>query len=220
MTNRPLARVCVAAALVAVGSLLGGGMVWAKGAGSPISACVEPRTGYLVYGRSCGGQTIAWDQEGPPGPAGQAGQAGVEGAPGQPGPAGPAGPAGQRGKAAPAGKPNVKLVGLLTLEQSLMIKTLIRLAKLDKKVDKRMDTLQKALASTDKDIAALETHSSSMRKRLLITCYLAWTAAKWAAVAENPSASDKIGGFKENCFSMTAHAKFFEALLDQASTGH
>ena len=48
----------LAAALVAVGALSGGGLVWARGSATEISACVEPRTGYLVYGHSCGGATI------------------------------------------------------------------------------------------------------------------------------------------------------------------
>ena len=69
----------LAAALVAVGALSGGGLVWARGTAAEISACVEPRTGYLVYGRSCGGASIAWSQEGPVGPQGPAGPQGAAG---------------------------------------------------------------------------------------------------------------------------------------------
>ena len=72
----------LAAALVFVGALSGGGLVWARGTAAEISACVEPRTGYLVYGRSCGGASIAWSQEGPVGPQGPAGQQGATGPPG------------------------------------------------------------------------------------------------------------------------------------------
>ena len=69
----------LAVALVAVGALSGGGLVWARGSATEISACVEPRTGYLVYGHSCGGSTIVWSQEGPAGPAGPAGPQGAAG---------------------------------------------------------------------------------------------------------------------------------------------
>ena len=78
----------LAAGLVAIGALSGGGLVWAHGNATEISACVEPRTGYLVYGRSCGGANITWSQQGPAGPAGQAGPAGPQGAPGPKGAAG------------------------------------------------------------------------------------------------------------------------------------
>ena len=69
----------LAAALVALGALSGGGIVWARGAATEIKACVEPRTGYLVYGQSCGGASIVWSQEGPAGPAGPAGPQGAPG---------------------------------------------------------------------------------------------------------------------------------------------
>ena len=69
----------LAAALVALGALSGGGIVWARGVATEIRACVEPRTGYLVYGQSCGGASIVWSQEGPAGPAGAAGPQGVPG---------------------------------------------------------------------------------------------------------------------------------------------
>jgi hypothetical protein len=78
----------LAAGLVAIGALSGGGLVWAHGNATDISACVEPRTGYLVYGRSCGGANITWSQQGPAGPVGQAGPAGPQGAPGPKGAAG------------------------------------------------------------------------------------------------------------------------------------
>jgi hypothetical protein len=72
--------------LVAFGALAGGGIVWARGSAEPINACVEPRTGYLKLGGSCGGgQQLTWNVEGPAGPKGD------------PGPAGPAGPAGPKG---------------------------------------------------------------------------------------------------------------------------
>ena len=72
--------------LLALGALAGGGVVWARGTASAINACVEPRTGYLKLGTSCGGgQQLTWNAEGPAGPKGD------------PGPAGPAGPAGPKG---------------------------------------------------------------------------------------------------------------------------
>ena len=55
----------LAAGLVAIGALSGGGLVWAHGNATEISACVEPRTGYLVYGRSCGGEQHRVEPAGP-----------------------------------------------------------------------------------------------------------------------------------------------------------
>ena len=75
-------------AAVATGALLGGGVVWARGSAGEISACVEPRTGYLVYGRSCGGQQVTWSTEGPKGDKGDPGPKGDPGAKGEPGPKG------------------------------------------------------------------------------------------------------------------------------------
>jgi hypothetical protein len=70
----------VAALLVALSALAGGGLVWAQGSASDLSACVEPRTGYLVYGRACGGETLTWSRQGPQGEAGPAGPKGDPGA--------------------------------------------------------------------------------------------------------------------------------------------
>jgi hypothetical protein len=136
--------------LVALGALVGGGIVWAQGNQSQITACVEPRTNYLKFGSSCGGQQLTWNIEGPQGPKGDSGPAGAQGVQGpaglqgQPGKRGPAGPAGRKG---PKGDPNVlrvrvtggdqpkKLTGLLTLETQLLLKIVIRLSKIEKKLD-------------------------------------------------------------------------------------
>ena len=84
-------RVALSVALVALGALLAGGVVWAQ-TPSEITACVEPRTGYLRIGGSCaGGQTLAWNQQGPKGDAGAAGPKGDAGPRGEAGPAGPKG---------------------------------------------------------------------------------------------------------------------------------
>jgi prepilin-type processing-associated H-X9-DG protein len=78
-------RLAVALSLVALGSLLGGSTLWARQA-AEITACVERASGYLKVGGSCGsGETLTWNQQGPPGPKGDTG------------PAGPQGPAGPRG---------------------------------------------------------------------------------------------------------------------------
>ena len=61
--------------LLALGALAGGGVVWARGTASAINACVEPRTGYLKLGTSCGGgQQLTWNAEGPAGPKGDPGK--------------------------------------------------------------------------------------------------------------------------------------------------
>jgi hypothetical protein len=75
-------RALVAVSLVVLGALVGGGMVWAHGSASQITACVEPRTNYLKLGDSCGGQQLTWNTEGPAGPKGDAGPAGPKGDPG------------------------------------------------------------------------------------------------------------------------------------------
>jgi hypothetical protein len=79
MSRRLRRTLPLAAGLVAIGALSGGGLVWAHGSATEISACVEPRTGYLVYGRSCGGANLTWSQEGPAGPAGPTGPKGAAG---------------------------------------------------------------------------------------------------------------------------------------------
>jgi hypothetical protein len=78
-SSRLLLKLVLAAVLVAVGSLIGGGLVWARVTASEISACIEPRTGYLVYERSCGGATLTWSQQGPAGAQGQPGPQGPKG---------------------------------------------------------------------------------------------------------------------------------------------
>jgi hypothetical protein len=54
MTTRPPA----ALSLVVLGALVEGGIVWARGDASQITACVEPRTNYLKLGDSCCGQQL------------------------------------------------------------------------------------------------------------------------------------------------------------------
>jgi hypothetical protein len=75
MSSKALAAV----SLVVLGTLVGGGIVWARGNASQITACVEPRTNYLKLGDSCGGQQLTWNTEGPAGPKGDAGPAGPKG---------------------------------------------------------------------------------------------------------------------------------------------
>ena len=89
--RKPFRKSLVALLLVAVGAFAGGGIVWARGSASQISACVEPRTNYLKLGDSCGGQQLTWNTEGPAGPKGDPGPAGPQGAPGPAGPPGPGG---------------------------------------------------------------------------------------------------------------------------------
>jgi hypothetical protein len=104
MRTRTKALLCLSGA-VTVGALLGGGVVWARGTASEISACVEPRTGYLVYGRSCGGQQVTWNTVGPVGPKGDKGDPGAKGDAGPKGEPGPKGSPGLR--AAPPSKAEI-----------------------------------------------------------------------------------------------------------------
>ena len=69
---RIFSKAPAALCLVVFGALIGGGIVWARGNQSQISACVEPRTNYLKFGSSCGGQQLTWNTEGPQGPKGDA----------------------------------------------------------------------------------------------------------------------------------------------------
>jgi len=108
---------------------------------SVIQGCYSTSTGNLRIASSCerSETAISWNQEGSAGPAGPAGPAGQPGAAGPAGRAGPAGPKGEAGllrvKIPAGGKPTIKLEGLLTLEQKLLIKTLSRLVKIEKKLD-------------------------------------------------------------------------------------
>jgi hypothetical protein len=57
-------RIASSAALVGLGALVAGGVVWAQ-TPSEISVCVEARTGYLRIGGSCaGGHTLTWNRHG------------------------------------------------------------------------------------------------------------------------------------------------------------
>jgi hypothetical protein len=70
------ARIGRVTALIVLGALIGAGAVWARASASEISACVEPRTNYLKFGSSCGGQQLTWNTQGPQGPAGPKGDPG------------------------------------------------------------------------------------------------------------------------------------------------
>ena len=138
-------RTALSIALFALGALVAGGVVWAQ-TPSEITACVEPRTGYLRIGGSCaGGQTLVWNQQGPKGDAGAAGPKGDTGSKGD---AGPKGDTGARGPSGPMGEPNVleikvdgpakpKLEGLLNAEQKLLLKIAIRLKKIETALSKQ-----------------------------------------------------------------------------------
>jgi hypothetical protein len=129
---------------------------------SVIQGCYSNSTGNLRVASSCerSETAISWNQDGPIGPAGLAGPAGQAGAAGPAGKAGPAGPRGETGlvrvKIPAGGKPTIKLEGLLTLEQTLLIKTLSRLAKLEKKLDAQ--TTQLAAMEKKADAAAKYAH--------------------------------------------------------------
>ena len=133
---------------------------------SVIQGCYSNSTGNLRVASSCerSETAISWNQDGPAGPAGPAGAAGQPGAVGPAGAAGRAGPAGPRGetglirvKIPAGGKPTIKLEGLLTLEQTLLIKALSRLAKLEKKLDAQ--AVQLAAMEKKADAAAKYAHT-------------------------------------------------------------
>ena len=124
-------RVALVSVGAVVGALLGGGVVWAHASASEISACVEPRTGYLVYGRSCSGQQVTWNTVGPQGPKGDKGDPGAKGDPGPKGEPGPKGDSAKgqltdaeiryrntppKGVVPASGKPDVAKLGKLRAE--------------------------------------------------------------------------------------------------------
>jgi hypothetical protein len=156
--RRPSLKVIARTLPLFIGVILAvSGVSYAAGTrtAATINACYNTSTGALRIDASCGrGESaIAWNQDGPQGPAGPQGAAGSQG---------PAGPAGQRGPAGPRGKAgrvtfkveggSPKIGNLLTLEQSLLLKILIRQAKLDKKVV----ALDKKLVAASTDVVAVK----------------------------------------------------------------
>lgn len=91
--RRPRWRLASAACLLAVGALLGGGIVSARSTAGEITACLDAN-GYFFQapaGRSCPGASLTWSEQGPagpPGPQGAQGPAGPQGVAGTPGAAG------------------------------------------------------------------------------------------------------------------------------------
>jgi Collagen triple helix repeat (20 copies) len=169
---RIFSKAPAALCLVALGALIGGGIVWARGNQSQISACVEARTNYLKFGSSCEGQQLTWNTEGPQGPKGDPGPSGAEGEQGPAGPQGQPGargPAGHAGRTGPKGDPNVlqvrvtggdqpvKLIGLLTLEQQLLLKIVIRLGRIEKK----LDTQNSSIAGVKKQVDAAAKYAQT-----------------------------------------------------------
>ena len=130
---------------------------------SVIQGCYSSSTGNLRIASSCerSETAISWNQDGPVGPTGPAGPAGQAGAAGLAGKAGTPGPRGETGlirvKIPAGGKPTIKLEGLLTLEQTLLIKALSRLAKLEKKLDAQ--TTHLAAMEKKADAAAKYAHA-------------------------------------------------------------
>jgi hypothetical protein len=175
-------RIGLVVALVALGALVGGGYVSARGTAEQISVCVD-RTGFLKSGSSCGGgQVLTWNAEGPVGPAGPAGPVGPNGAQGVPGPTGPAGergPVGSPGERGPKGDPNVLKVSvvdganptqlgqLLTLEQQLLLKITIRLAK----IEKTLGNQGALLKDTKSRVSAVQTQLDSLYDYAVLRLY-------------------------------------------------
>lgn len=131
--DRSWGRTVVAAVAAAgLSMLVTSAVVGAQSSSGVIHACADAR-GVLrmipANGTCMASETaVNWNIQG---------VAGLNGATGKKGPAGPAGPRGKKGTLAvkvPGGTSKVKLEGLLTLEQKLLIKVLGRLKKLDKKV--------------------------------------------------------------------------------------
>jgi hypothetical protein len=102
------------AALVLLGALAGAGGLWAGAMQSTeIRACIDA-AGHLYLAGRCPGDSIAWNQQGPPGPQGAPGQQGPAGQQGPKGPPGPSGPSGSAAATATSSlalsKASVKLV--------------------------------------------------------------------------------------------------------------
>lgn len=113
-----------ATALVALGASLGSGALWAGSLATQaeIRACVNASDGHLYIASRCPGESLTWNQEGPPGPQGPAGPAGPmgtqgpQGVPGQPGPQGPPGP---KSSSTAAFKPQFKVVKKTVIAKEL-----------------------------------------------------------------------------------------------------
>jgi Collagen triple helix repeat (20 copies) len=162
--SRPSRRLIVWTLPVYIGVILAvSGVSYAAGTRSAatINGCYNTSTGVLRVDASCdrGESAIAWNQDGPQGPAGPQGPVGPQGLAGAQGAAGPAGKRGPAGPQGQAGRVTFKVEGgspkignLLTLEQNLLLKILIRQAKLDKKVV----ALSKKVVAASKDMSAVK----------------------------------------------------------------
>lgn len=117
MSLQRVTRLVPAAALVAIGALVGGGGILAHEARSQadITACIEAGSNhlYLPTSRGCPEGSIVWNQQGP---AGAEGPAGIQG---PAGPAGQQGPAGAQGPAAPMSKISETAEAARSLARSL-----------------------------------------------------------------------------------------------------
>jgi hypothetical protein len=92
------------AVLVVLGALAGAGGLWAGALQSAeIRACIDG-AGHLYLASRCPGESLVWNQQGPPGAVGPAGPSGPAGAQGPPG---PPGPKGEQGAAGPAPKTSI-----------------------------------------------------------------------------------------------------------------
>jgi hypothetical protein len=174
--RRPSLRLVIWTLPVCVGVVLAvSGISYAAGTrtAATINACYSNSTGVVRIDASCarGESAIAWNEEGPQGPAGPkgpAGERGLAGPSGQRGPAGPAGPAGRLTIKVKGGSP--KIENLLTIEQTLLLKILIRQAKLDKKVvamSKNLSAVKKSIIDVNADVL-----NSAVRTRTYVkeTC--------------------------------------------------
>ena len=97
-------RFGIAAGVVALGALGSAAFSYAHDiADNEITACVSDDGGGLYIAKTCNGDSLTWNKEGPPGPQGP------------PGPPGPQGPAGPQGPVAPAGAPAASAAPTVTV---------------------------------------------------------------------------------------------------------
>ena len=103
-------RLLTIGALVLLGALGGSGALWASGLqNTEIRACINTSDGHLYLASRCPGESLVWNQQGPPG---------SQGAQGPPGPPGASGAQGLPGPSAAVAQAAQSLKGGIAIAQT------------------------------------------------------------------------------------------------------